>query len=79
MANVTEFPLIVYHVSPGNSASIKQSLVNRRIQEQLSSMMFKQNRVCVCVLLLSILVQRHPMCQTRVQSLNYGKERLPTQ
>lgn len=41
------FTLIVYHVSPGNSASIKQSPVNRHIQQQLSDMLFKQRRVCV--------------------------------
>lgn len=41
------FTLIVYHVSPGNSASIKQSPVNRHIQQQLSDMLFKQRGVCV--------------------------------
>lgn len=41
------FTLIVFHVSPGNSASIKQSPVNRHIQQQLSDMMFKQRGVCV--------------------------------
>lgn len=39
------FALIVYCVSRGNSASIKQSPVNRHIQ--LSDMMFKQDGVCV--------------------------------
>lgn len=41
------FTLIVYHVGPGNSASIKQSRVNRHIQQQLSDVTFKQRGVCV--------------------------------
>lgn len=65
--------LIVYHVSPGNSASIKQSPVNRHIQHQLS-VMFKHRKVCVWSRYqASILGWWHLLCQTRVQSLNYGK------
>lgn len=68
------FTLIVYHVSPGNSASIKQSPVNRHIQHQLSDMMFKQRGVCVWSRYqASILGWWHLLCQTGVQSLNYSK------
>lgn len=41
------FTLIVYHVRAGNSALIKQSPVNRRIQRRLSVVVFKQRGACV--------------------------------
>lgn len=67
------FTLIVYHVSRGNSASIKQSPVNRHIQHQLSDMMFKQRGVCVWSCYQASFSWWYLMCQTGVQSLNYAK------
>lgn len=63
------FTLIVCHVSPGNSASIKQSPVNRRIHPKLSDVRFEQRAGP----LPSILGWWHLLCQAGVQSLNYGK------
>lgn len=68
------FTLIVYYVSPGNSASIKQSPVNRHIQQQLSDMMFEQKGVCVWSRYQASLVGG-VLCIQRVQSLNYSKEK----